>query len=64
VASADALFNNKAISVKWFALCYLSCPVLSVCDVGVLWPNSRMDQIKMKLGMQVGLGPGHTVLAS
>jgi len=36
-------------TVKRFALCYrsvvcLSCPVLSVCDVGVLWPNGWMDQ--------------------
>jgi len=30
------------------------CPVLSVCDVGVLWPNGWMDQDK--LGMEVGLG--------
>ena len=35
--------------VKRFALCYrpvvLSvCPVLSVCDVGVLWPNGWTDQ--------------------
>jgi len=35
----------------------LSC--LSVCDVGVLWPNGW---IKMKLGTEVGLGPSHTVL--
>ena len=47
--------------VERFALCYRSvvlsvCPVcLSACDVGVLWP-------KMKLGMRVGLGPGHIVL--
>jgi len=26
------------------------CPV---CDVVVLWPNGWMDQLKMKLGMQV-----------
>ena len=32
------------------------CPV---CDVRALWPNGW---IKMKLGMQVGLGPGHIVL--
>jgi len=56
--------------VKWFAVCYrtdhclpvclcvLSC--LSVCDIGVLWPNSWM--MKMKLGMEVGLSPGHIVL--
>ena len=35
---------------------YLSC---SVCDIGALWPNGWT--IKMKLGMQVGLGPGHIV---
>jgi len=48
--------------VKRFALCYrsvfcLSCPV---CDVRALWPNG--GRIKMKLGMQVGLGPGDFVL--
>ena len=28
------------------ALCYRTvvCPVLSVCELGVLWPNSWMDQ--------------------
>jgi len=47
------------------ALCYrtvvmsvLSCPV---CDVGVLWPNGWTDQDETWLGMEVGLGPGHTV---
>jgi len=40
----------------------LSCPVcLSVCDVGVL-TGQTVGRIKMKLGMQVGLGPGHSVL--
>jgi len=101
--------------VKWFTLCYhtvvypacLCCLSFPVCDVGVLWPNSWMDQdetwlagrsppwphsvrwgpsspspkghsspqfsahiccgqmavwIKMPLGMEVGLGPGHIVL--
>jgi len=33
---------------------------LLVCDVGVLWPNGWM--IKMKLGTEVGLGPGDIVL--
>jgi len=36
----------------------LPCPVLSVCNVGVLWQND----IKMKVGVQVGLAPGHIVL--
>ena len=52
--------------VKRFTLCYqtiVSLSVLSVCplrDIGVLWPNRW--RIKMKLGMQVGLDPGHIVL--
>jgi len=32
--------------------------VLSVCDIG----GQMFGWIKMKLGMQVGLGPGHIVL--
>jgi len=36
------------------------CPILSVCNVGVLRPNGWTDHDK--LGMQVVLGPGHTVL--
>ena len=35
-------------------------PVLSICDVDVLWPNGWMDQDK--LGLEVELSPGHTVL--
>jgi len=49
-----------------FALCYrtvvcpvLSCPVLSVTFV---YCGQTVGWIKMKLGMQVGLGPGHIVL--
>jgi len=47
--------------VKRFALCYRTVVCLSspVCNVGVLWPNGWTDQDK--LGMQVGLGPGHIV---
>ena len=54
--------------VKRFALCYgplsvchacLSCPVLSVMFVHC---GQTVGRIKMKLGMQVGLGPGHIVL--
>jgi len=41
--------------------CLFVCPVLSVSDVGVLWPNSWMNQ-EMKLGMEVCLGPSHIVL--
>jgi len=53
--------------VKRFALCYrsivcLSCPVLScpVClSVTFVHCGQTVAPIKMKLGMQVGLGPGH-----
>jgi len=38
----------------------LSDRCLSVCDVGVLWP--KVGWIKMKVGTQVGLGPGHIVI--
>jgi len=34
---------------------------LSVCDVGVLWPNRWMDQDETWHG-GIGLGPGHIVL--
>jgi len=27
----------------WMVVCPVSCPVLSVCDVDVLWPNGWMD---------------------
>jgi len=41
----------------------LSCPVLSVClSVTFVHCGQTVGRIKMKLGMQVGLGPGHIVL--
>ena len=55
--------------VKRFALCYrsvaspvcLSC--LSVClSVTLVYCGQTVRPIKMKLGLQVGLGPGHIVL--
>jgi len=50
--------------VKRFALCYrsvvcLSCP--SVLSVTFVHCGQTVGRIKMKLGTQVGLGPGHTV---
>jgi len=37
--------------------------VLSVClSVTLLYCGQTVGRIKMKHGMQVGLGPGHTVL--
>jgi len=44
------------------SVCVSCLSVLSVCNVGVSWPNGWMDQeFKMKLGTEVGLGPGHIV---
>ena len=46
--------------------CCLVCPfclsVLSILSVTFVYCRQTVGQIKMKLGMQVGLGPGHTVL--
>jgi len=39
--------------------CLSVCPVLSVT---LVYCGQTVGWIKMKLGMQVGLGPGHTVL--
>ena len=49
--------------VKRFALYYQTvvCPVCSVCDVGVLWPNGSMDQDET-WHAGIGLGPVHIVL--
>jgi len=47
--------------VRRFALCYRTvvCPVLSVT---LVYCGQTVRRIKMKLGTQVGLGPGHIVL--
>ena len=42
-----------------YAIGPLSCPVLSVTFVHC---GQKVGRIKMKLGVQVGLGPGHNVL--
>ena len=56
----EYLLNILRLPDFWATVCKravcLSCPV---CNVGVLWPNGWMDQDET--GMQVGLGPGHTV---
>jgi len=47
--------------VKRFALCYRTV-VLSVLSVTLVHCDPKVGWIKMKLGMQVGLGAGHIVL--
>jgi len=50
--------------VKRFALCYRTvvCPVLSVLSVTLVYCAQTVGQMQIKLGMQLGLGPGHIVL--
>jgi len=45
--------------VKRFALCYQTVVSLSIT---LVYCGQTVGWIKMKLGMQVGLGPGHIVL--
>ena len=48
-------------SLKRFTLSYQTV-VLSVLSVTFVYCGQMVGRIKMKLGMQVGLGPSHTVL--
>ena len=65
----DTLMNYSATDhfigrpfVKRFALCYRSIVCLSVLSVTFVHCGQTVRRIKMKLGMQVGLGLGHIVL--
>jgi len=44
------------------SLCLSACPVLSVLSVTFVHCGQTVGRIKMKLSMQVGVGPGHIVL--
>ena len=48
--------------LKRFALCYRSIVCLSCLSVTLVYCGQTVGRIKMKLGMQVGLDPGHIVL--
>jgi len=50
--------------VKRFALCYrtIVLSVMSVLSVTLVYCGQMVGWNKMKLGLQVGLGPGHVVL--
>jgi len=50
------------LSVKRFALCYRTVVSLSVLSVGLTYCGQTVVWIKMKLDMEVVLGPGHIVL--
>jgi len=48
--------------VKRFALCCQTVVCLSVLSVTLVYCGQTVGWIKMKLGMQVGLAPGHIAL--
>jgi len=49
--------------VKRFALCYRTVVCVSVClSVTLVYCGQMLGWIKLKLGVKVGLGPGHIVL--
>jgi len=48
--------------VKRFVLCYHTIVCLSCLSVILVYCGQTVGRIKMQLGMQVGLGPGHIVL--
>ena len=50
--------------VKRFALCYQTTVCLSCLSVMLVYCGQTVGWIKMKLGMEVGLGPGHIVHAA
>ena len=60
VTVSDIIFGQPF--VKRFTLCYRSVVCLSVLSVTLVYCGQSVGQIKMKLGTQVGLGPGHNVL--
>ena len=48
--------------VKRFALCYRTVVGVSLCLVTLVYCGQTAGWIKMPLGSEVGLGPGHIVL--
>jgi len=50
------------LSVRCLSVCLSVCHVLSVClSVTLVYCGQTVKWIKMKHGMEVGLGPGHIV---
>ena len=69
VAAARYVKMLASASSFWATVCYqtvvcpfLSCPVLSVLSVTLVYCGQTVRWIKMKLAMHVGLGPGHIIL--
>jgi len=53
----------KTVRISYRTVVCLSCPVLSVClSMTLVYCGQTVGWIKMKLGIQVGLGPGHIAI--
>ena len=52
----------QTVAQKRFALCYQTVVHLSCLSVTLVHCGQTVGRIKVKLGMHVGLGPGHIVL--
>jgi len=52
----------ERLFVKRFTLCYQTDVCLSCLSVMLVYFGQKVEWIKMKLDMQVGLGPGHILL--
>ena len=50
------------LSVRCLSVCPVCLSCLSCLSVTLVYCGQMVGRIKMKLGVQVGLGPGHTVL--
>ena len=59
LGKAASVFGRPFVNP--FALCYRTV-VLSVLSVTLVYYCQTVGQIEMKLGVRVGLGPGHIVL--
>jgi len=56
------LFILERPFVKRFALCYRTVVCLSVLSVTLVYCGQTVGWIKMPLGVEVGLSPGHIML--
>ena len=61
---SSIIFNFGRLFVKLFALCYRTIVRPCVLSVTLVYCGQTAGWIKMKLGMEVGLSPGHIVLDS
>jgi len=69
VCKTVRLCYQTVVCLSVLSVCLSVCPVLSVClscpvclSVTLVYCGQTVGCIKMKLGLQVGLGPEHTVL--